>query len=187
MSKIKKSLILYQTMTGNTEKVAFRFKQVFEKKGWGCDIIKVGKDMDVDNLPFDFQDYDFLCAGSGVYAALPGKELVDIIFKTTHRTRRAGKIVHVHQKIKPGPKKGVVFVTYAGTHLGPKEAEPALSLLDLNIEHLRFRCVGRFSCPGSLGKRPTPGQWFGDITGRPNKRDLVKAEIFLEEILEEPY
>ena len=84
MSKIQKSLILYQTMTGNTEKVVLRFKKVFEKKGWKCDIFKVDKDTDVDNLPFDFKDYDFLCAGSGVYAALPGKELVDVMFKTTH-------------------------------------------------------------------------------------------------------
>ena len=174
-------------MTGNTEKVALRFKNVFEQKGWESDIVKVDKDMDVNNLPFDFQDYDFLCVGTGVYAALPGKELVDIIFKTTHQTRRAGKIVRVHRKITPGPKRGVVFVTYAGTHLGPKEAEPALSLLDLNIEHLRFKCIGRFSCPGKIGKRPTPGQWFGDISGRPNERDLQKAEIFLAEKLEEPY
>lgn len=186
MTKINKSLILYQTVTGNTRLVAERFKEVFEKKGWDCDMFKVEKDLDVDNLPFDFYAYDFLCAGSGVYAALPGKEITDIMFKTTHQTRRAGKIVRVHRKITPGPKKGIVFVTYAGTHLGPKEAEPALSLLELNIEHLKFRCVGRFSCPGHVGKRRTPGQWFGDITGRPNQRDLKKAEIFLEEILEEP-
>jgi len=186
MSKIQKTLILYQTMTGNTEKVVMRFKKVFEKKGWKCDIFKVDKDTDIDNLPFDFKDYDFLCAGSGVYAALPGKELTDVMFKTTHRPRRAGKIVRVHRKITPGPKTGIVFVTYAGTHLGPKEAEPSLSLLELNIEHLRFKCIGRFSCPGNIGKRATPGYWHGDIRGRPSKRDLLKAEIFLEEKLEEP-
>ena len=39
----KKSLIIYASVTGNTEKVANRFKQVFEKKGekipmgWGID------------------------------------------------------------------------------------------------------------------------------------------------------
>ena len=186
MLKKQKGLILYQTMTGNTEKVAFRFKKVFEKKGWECDIFKVDKSMDVDNLPFDFQDYDFLCAGSGVYAALPGQELVDIMFQTTHRTRRAGKIVRVHRKLTRGPKKGVVFATYAGVHFGPMEADPALSLLGLNMEHLRFECIGKFSCPGSMGKRVTPGYWHGDLRGRPNQRDFLKAEIFMEEILEEP-
>jgi flavorubredoxin len=187
MPKTKKALIIYQTMTGNTEKVALRFKKVFEKKGWKCDVFKIDKNIDVDKLPFDFNAYDFLCAGSGIYAGLPGREITDIMFKTTHRSRREGKIVRVHRKITVGPKKGVVFVTYAGTHLGPKEAEPSLSLLDLNIEHLRFKCVGRFACPGAIGKRPTPGYWHGDIRGRPSERDLTKAEIFLEEMLEEPW
>jgi flavodoxin len=187
MIKTKKSLIIYQTMTGNTEKVAMRFKQVFINKGWQCDVFKIDRNIDIDNPPFNFKDYDFICAGSGVYSALPGKEITDVMYKYTHQTKRDGKIVRVHRKITPGPKTGVVFVTYAGTHLGPKEAEPALSLLELNIEHLRFKCIGRFSCPGGIGKRSTPGQWFGDIRGRPNERDLQKAEIFIAEILEEPY
>ena len=184
--KTKKGLIIYQSMSGNTEKVALKFKQVFENKGWKCDVFKIDKNIDVDNLPFDFQDYDFLCAGSGVYAALPGKEVVDVMYKTTHRTKKDGKIVRLHRKITVGPKKGVVFVTFAGTHIGPKEADPSLSLLELNIEHLRFKCVGRFACPGKIGKKATPGYWYGDIRGRPSERDLLKAEIFLEEILEEP-
>ena len=181
----KKGLILYQSMTGNTEKVALRFKKAFEKKGWECDMFKVDKNMDVNNLPFNFEEYDFMCVGSGVYKALPGQEIVNILFNYTHQTKRAGKIIRVHRKITPGPKTGIVFVTYAGTHLGPKEAEPALSLLELNIEHLRFKCIGRFCCPGGVGKRRTPGQWFGDISGRPNERDLQKAEIFMEEKIEE--
>lgn len=184
--KKKKGLILYQTMLGNTEKVARAFEKAFINKGWDCDVFKIDKDITVDNMPFSYDDYDFLCAGSGVYAALPGKEITDLMFKYTHQTKRDGKIVRVHRRINPGPRKGVVFVTYAGTHLGYKEAEPALALLDLNIEHLKFKCIGRFSCPGAVSKKPTPGQWFGDITGRPNQRDLTKAQIFMEEKLEEP-
>ncbi len=187
MKRTKKCLIIYQTMTGNTEKVAIRFEKVFRTKGWQCDVFKIDKNMDIDNPPFNFEAYDFICAGSGVYSALPGKEITDLIFRFTHQTRRGGKIVRVQRRISPGPKTGVVFVTYAGSHLGPKEAEPALSLLELNIEHLRFKCIGRFSCPGGMGKRSTPGYWFGDISQRPNERDLKKAEIFMEEILEEPH
>jgi len=93
----------------------------------------------------------------------------------------------VHRKITPGPKRGVVFVTYSGEHLDPREVEPALSLLELNIEQLRFKCIGRFSYPGGSGNHYTPGTWFGDIRGRPIERDLLKAEIFMEEIMEEPY
>jgi flavodoxin len=186
MAKIKKCLIIYQTITGNTEKIAMKFAEVFKNKGWQCDVFRIDKSIDLASPPFKFSGYDFICAGSGVYSALPGKEITDLMYTYTHQPKRDGKIVRVHRMIIPGPKSGIVFVTYGGTHLGPKEAEPALSLLELNIEHLRFKCIGRFSCPGGIGTRPTPGQWFGNTRGRPNERDLRKAEIFMEEILEEP-
>jgi flavodoxin len=184
MPKTKKSLILYQSTTGNTEKIALSFKKVFEKRGWDCEMFKVDKKTDTKKPPFDFQDYDFLCAGSGVYKHLPPQEIVDIMFFVTHPPREAGheatppgrstKVT----KIVPGPKPGIVFATFSGLHLGPKEAEPALSLLELEMEHLKFKCVGKFSCRGKFGQ-------IQHLINRPSERDLHKAEIFLEEILEE--
>jgi hypothetical protein len=79
----------------------------------------------------------------------------------------------------------VVFATYAGNEFGPKEAEPSLMLLELEIEHLGFDCIGRFCCPGKSGNSPTPMAYHGDIRDRPNERDLIKAEMFIEEKLEE--
>lgn len=167
----KRSLILYQSRTGNTEKVAMRFKKVFEKMGWDCTLFKVGKDTDVVNPPIDYDEYDFLCAGSGVFKQLPPTEIVGIMFNVTHPMKEVGSSpdkVHVEGRIVPGPKNGIVFATYNGGHLGPKEAEPALSLLELEIEHLRFKCIGRFSCPGKMGGFGGGGdavgraaQWFG--------------------------
>jgi len=249
----KKSLILYQSRTGNTEKVALRFKKVFDKMGWDCTLFKVTKDTDVVNPPIDYNEYDFLCAGSGVFKQLPPTEIVDIMFNVTHPMKEVGSSpdkVHVQGRIVPGPKNGIVFVTYDGGHLGPKEAEPALSLLELEIEHFKFKCIGKFSCPGTMGGRGGDpmgniAQWFGwtdevaqekirrfrenpeaaefasfsledrqrleravnppkgqqqppremrrfrswhyNTKGRPNDRDLQKAEIFLEEILEDYY
>jgi len=247
----KKSLILYQSRTGNTEKVALRFKKVFEKKGWDCTLFKVGKDTDVVNPPIEYNDYDFLCAGSGIFKQLPPTEIIDIMFNVTHPMEFVGSkpgLVHVQGRIVPGPKNGIVFVTYNGDHLGPKEAEPALSLLELEIEHLKFKCIGKFACPGKMrfGGGDVTGriaQWFGwteetarerirlykenpeapefasftkeerqqmeraitpsqgprgmpprttrswhlGVENRPNERDLQKAEIFLEEILEDYY
>ncbi len=247
----KKSLILYQSKTGNTEKVALRFKKIFDKKGWDCSLFKVGKDTDVVNPPFEYDDYDFLCVGSGVFKQLPPSEIVDIMFNVTHpmpfKGSKPGR-VHVQGMIIPGPKNGVVFVTYNGGHLGPKEAEPALSLLEVEMEHLRFKCIGKFSCPGKMnfggggdavgrvaqwfgwtkevarekiqrynanpdtpefasftiedrqqmdrgkttaqmpqGGPPPARSWHWDLDNRPNERDLEKAEIFLEEILEDYY
>ncbi len=180
----RKCLIIYYSETGNTEKVALRFKDTFERNGWECDIFKIGKETDFGNLPYEYKDYAFLCVGSPVHDSLPPQEIIDAIRR---EPKDVGKTKMLHRKIVPGPKKGIVFVTYAGLHLGPKEAEPALKLLELEMEHQRFKGVGSFCCPGKIFDRvqATPGWYHGDIRGRPSERDLKKAEIFIEEIIEE--
>ena len=63
----KKCLVTYSSYTGNTEKVAKRFKETFENRGWQCDIFKVRKNADdILRPPFDIRGYDFLCIGSGL-------------------------------------------------------------------------------------------------------------------------
>jgi hypothetical protein len=208
----KRSLILYSSWTGNTEKVAIRFKKVFEEKGWTCDAFKIDKKTDIANPPFDYGDYDFLCAGSPVIIGQPTEEMIAILTKTPYSPhqfqptrediareaalrkdpdympqppRRPPKDHKPVGKIVPGPKKGVAFVSYGGVHLGPKEAASALAALENEIEHLRFECIGSFACPGKHGNQPTPDWYHGDMRGRPSERDLVKAEIFLAEKLEE--
>jgi hypothetical protein len=193
----KKSLILYQSITGNTEKVALRVKKVFEKMGWECDIFKVDKNTDVNYFPFDLKNYDFLCIGSGIYKHTCGAEIVDITLSAgLHPGKRTEASFKPDEhtlhnrivRIVPGPKAGIVFVTYGGSHLGPMEAEPALATLALQMEHLKFDCIGEFSCPGKQadwGDQPTPGFWHGDISHRPSERDLLKAGIFMEEKIEE--
>jgi hypothetical protein len=39
----KKCLIAYSSLTGNTEKVALRFKETFENKGWQSDLLSSQK------------------------------------------------------------------------------------------------------------------------------------------------
>jgi hypothetical protein len=92
-----------------------------------------------------------------------------------------------HRKIilGPGSPKAVVFITYGGYEFGPKEANPALELLELEIEHIGFQCIGRFRCPGKFLDDPMPGTFHGDIRDRPNEKDLLKAEMFIEEKLDE--
>jgi hypothetical protein len=183
----RKSLILYASKTGNTEKIALRFKKAFEKKGWQCDIFKIDKNTDTKNQPVDFNNYDFLCVGSPVYGAQPWKEIMnfmDVNPLNPHHVGKDGR--RSYKKVVLGPKKGIVFVTYAGPHLGPKEAAPALISLEVEMEHLKFECIGSFACPGVNREIDVGNEgWHGDISGRPNERDLLKAEIFMEEKIEE--
>jgi len=208
----KKSLIMYTSWTGNTEKVANRFKKVFEKYGWKCDMFKVDHHTDVKNPPFELMDYDLLCVGSPVVHKKPIEELISIMAGAPLPPSEGGpkaafmgmKMENIPEKYRfskkmmarqkdmpmgkivfgPGSKKGIVFATYAGGHLGPAEVEPALALMALEMEHMPVKCIGKFSCPGKHGENPMPGQWYKDLPSRPNERDLLKAEIFMEEMLE---
>ena len=178
----QKCLIVYGSRTGNTEKVALVFKTVFERNGWECDVFKITEDTDITKLPYNYEDYDFMCVGSPVHSGLPLQEVVDAVRKAPPEE---GKMGIPHEKIVPGPKKGVVFATYAGAHLGPKEAEPALKWLEVEMEHHKFQCSGSFCCPGKFVEEATPTWWHGDIRDRPNEKDLLKAELFIEDRLEE--
>ena len=245
----RRGLILYASITGNTEKVAMRFKAVFGENGWECDTLKITKHTDIDNLPFRLDDYDLLCAGSPVWSGIPPKEILDDHYGVLWCTRlfREGRMPPITEGY--GPKKGVAFVTYGGTRWGPPEAIPSLDVLTLRMEDARIRCIGKFACAGghtgghghSLDKLSSlkgwsiedtgilvyryiqnpehpdfaelseedrklvaetaaerakelagpnldrSHSWHWDIANRPNERDLRKAEIFLEEILDDYY
>lgn len=203
----KKSLIMYASWTGNTEKVALRFKKAFEKNGWECDMFRVDHKTDIKNPPFDYNNYDFLCVGSPVVNKKPVQEVIGVLDKggSAMKTSAGGpegsrakelyeKALEHYRKLGglgplektaygPEDKKGVVFVTYGGEHLvPPKEAEPALSYMECVMEHHGFQCVGRFCCPGKHGD--IVSAWFKDLPERPHERDLLKAEIFMEETIE---
>jgi hypothetical protein len=207
-----KCLITYTSFTGNTEKVALRFKETFEKQGWQCDMFKVRKQADdILRPPFDIRQYDFLCAGSGLRAHLPYNEILNMLrgFRTEMDPRitlrnRDETIPYIteavpeipphkkdpsnsHKKIILGPNapRAVVFITYAGYEFGPKEADPAVQILALELEHIGYQFIGKFCCPGKYLDKPTPKTFHGDIRDRPNEKDLLKAQYFIEDKLEE--
>ena len=202
-------LITYSSITGNTEKVALRFREAFEKKGWQCDVFKVRKNADhILRPPINIRSYDFVCAGSGLRAHLPYNEILNMLrgFRTGMDPRialrfRDETIPYItepipenikdpriaHRKIVLGPDspKAVVFITCGGYEFGPKEADPTLELLALELEHIGFQCIGRFCCPGKFIDDPMPRTFHGDIRDRPDEKDLIKAQMFIEEKLEE--
>lgn len=185
----KRVLFLYASRTGNTEKIANRMKDTFTKYGWECDSLKIGDNTDIDREQPDVKKYDFLCVGSYVDKSLPSEKLHEFLRHNPinpHAPSKTGKGSRSHRKIAVGPKMGIVFVTYGGAHQGPKEALPALALLESELEHLRHICIGKYSCPGKqkMFNRPTPGMWHPDEYQRPNEKDLLRAELFIEEMLE---
>jgi hypothetical protein len=92
-----------------------------------------------------------------------------------------------HKKIilSSDAPRSIVFITYAGYEFGSKEAEPAVQLLALELEHIGYQFIGKFCCPGMYLNNPTPKTFHGDIRERPNEKDLLKAQYFIEDKLEE--
>lgn len=245
----KKSLILYASWGGNTEKIALTFKKVFDEFGWQCDVLKVTKNTDVHHPPYYIDDYDIVCLGSLIVNGIPVKEIFDdhlgiAMPQNLFRNPKEG-FGEISETWRS--KKGIVFATYGGTRWGPPEAIPTLDILELRLQDMRIKCIGKFACAGGskrghghsldrladlkgwtieesswIAKRyeenpnypefadyspedrkllddtiaarkkelPVPNrphQWHWDIHNRPNERDLLKARIFLEEILEDFY
>jgi hypothetical protein len=216
----KRSLVIYASRSGNTAKVAERFKSTFEKHGWQCDMYKIETDVDPMNLPFDIMNYDLVCAGSGIHSHRPYEELVTVI-RTPFYGMDARSILYPDARLLLGikddekwkqivppavppkttmkiggggmhgkivmpynPKKAVVFTTYAGFEFGPEETQPALDYLALEIKHLKIETIGKFCCPARMGTMSVPSAWHDDIEHRPTERDLLRAELFMEEMIE---
>jgi hypothetical protein len=219
---------MYFTLTGNTTKVANRFKEVFEKRGWECDVLKVGIKTDVTQSPsvLDYSKYDLFCFGSGNYKSRAGEHVIDMMrFNPAdiHYNPNMGEAGpgldpsgvspqymsgvgpgsdkerpmtpppdksgsprpsgHRRLPVTPEWKKGIVFVTFAGGEFGWIEAIPALEQLSLEMRHMKIECIDKFSCPGRFGPE-NPNGYFKDLHTRPNEKDLMSAEIFMERVLD---
>ena len=75
MAKQRRALILYATMTKNTEKIADWFQESFEEYRWEVTKIRLKNTMDIDEIQplVYFDDYDVICLGSPIVAGYPLK------------------------------------------------------------------------------------------------------------------
>jgi len=171
---MKNNLIVYASLTGNTEKVAKEMGKNFERYGWTNHLKKLPENYDTKNPDFSFNDYDFVCVGSPIISELPLPHIRTVTYGDPGP-----------EKISPGPKCGLVFCTYGGIHLGPKEAEPALKLLEVELMHQRFLVIGSLAIPGKMGNKHNPGWYFPDLPDRPNEGDLNNVALFVDDIMNE--
>jgi hypothetical protein len=204
----KRSLIMYASRTNNTTKVAEHFKSTLERNGWQCDTFRISQDGGPTAFPYIIKDYDLVCAGSGINLHTPYAELIAAIRtprygydplkvvpqmpgaqpagKETSKMPAGGISPPAHGKIIFGPdsKKCISFVTYGGLEFGPWEAQPALDWINVEMAHLNIQPIGTFCCPGRFLPYDVPNGYYNDLTTRPNEKDLMRAELFMEQILE---
>jgi hypothetical protein len=166
-----KSLILYDSIGGNTEKVAKRIYDTLKGATNEIDFMKVTTDLDTD-----FFEYDLIFLGSPVINWLPTKRMMDIIKKKQQFYNKQGKI-KPSCPLRPG-KYGICFCTYAGPHTGINEALPMTMWLRSFLEHLGYMVLHQWHIVGQFHKETdlnTQGR-LGNILGRPNDQDLLDVE-----------
>ena len=177
---MRKAIILYSSITGNTEQIAQKFYDVFKAYNFDVQLEKVHPSRDWVKEPVYFDDCDILCIGSPVIAALPYKELSSVI-------GWSGKHVEFFKGARPDPsnpprlKLGVAFATFGGTVAGPREC---IATLELEKEYLQlygFTPVAQFACPGKqLRHGPV------DELNEKLKIDIDDAQALLQRYKEDP-
>jgi hypothetical protein len=166
-----KSLILYDSIGGNTEKVAKRIYDTLKGATNEIDFMKFSSDIDVD-----FFEYDLIFLGSPVIDWLPTKRMMKFVKNKLQYYSEQGKI-------KPSSplgfkKYGICFCTYAGPHIGKNEALPMTMWLRSFLEHLGYAIIDQWHVVGQFHKETdmnTKGR-LGNILGRPNDKDLLDIE-----------
>lgn len=175
-----KILNLYYSQTGNTEKIAQKIDDTLKTLVQDVDTLQAKKGLSIDILK-----YDFIFVGSGVYQWLPGKPLLDILRGHRQKYSDAGKIKSCAPKLPN--KKVVIYCTYAGIHTGINEAVPAVKFTGQLFDHLGFTILDEWYFIGDfktddMEKFNTGGR-LGDITGKPDARDLKEVEERVKSII----
>ena len=173
-----KALVMYDSIGGNTEKVAARIDCALRDAGVESEFVKVEPD-----TALDFYDYDLVFLGSPVIAWLPTKKLMGFVEKKLDEYRKAGEILPA-APFRPG-KYAICFCTYGGPHMGAREAVPMTKWLGAFFEHIGYMVLDEWHVVGEFHDNEqmnTSGR-LGDIRGRPNEHDLRDVENRVKGIL----
>jgi hypothetical protein len=164
-----KSITLYWTKNGNTEKVARRIHQTLQSAGMDDSLLRLRQDVEVE-----YRDYNLVFLGAPVYENLPPKPVIE--FLRRHR-KRGVEILPAAPEL---PGIGAVpFCTYGGGHTGASEAAPMLKYIGQFFEHEGIRVIDEIAVVGAFPEAEEAynrGGRLGDISERPSDDDLRRVE-----------
>ena len=186
-----KTLVLFDSMGGNTQKVADRIHRIAKSTGFKSTILKLEEDSDLD-----FYDYDLVFLGSPVIEWLPTKKMMDFLKKKLKDHRLNGDIPSAAVSLKPG-KYAVCFSTNCGAHIGVDEASPMTEWVASFFGHIGYQVLDKIHVPGEMRNFGQGSDWmndevfeslntqgkYGDIKGRPNEEDLAELEVSIKKLL----
>ena len=170
-TKMKKALVVFQSITGNTEKVAKSIHSGLTEGGFESTMKTVQ-----DAAHEDFFSYDLVCFGAPSYNWHVPKQAGDFLKEKFSQYLKSGLVVPNAPKL-PG-KSCLVFCTYSGPHTGIREAIPVGKYIGQLFEHLGFTVVDEWYILSEyIGSEElsTKGR-MGDVRGLPNEKDLVRLK-----------
>ncbi|MCP3923229.1 MAG: flavodoxin [Desulfobacterales bacterium] len=172
-----KSLILYDSLGGNTVKVADTIERSL-LKSMSCQMIKVEKELSIDLF-----EYDLIFMGSPVIDWLPTNTLMSFVKRKMKEYNSMG-LIKPSSPIIPG-KFGISFGTFAGPHIGENEASPMTMWLNSFLQHLGYTTLDQWLVVGKHNKNPEINKngRLGNIEDRPNEADLLYIENKVNGIL----
>ncbi|MCD6415611.1 MAG: hypothetical protein J7M08_02800 [Planctomycetes bacterium] len=165
MNNDAKAIVLYYSVSGNTQKVARSIFSTVSEFIESSELVEIKPGLDLPYL-----DYNLIFLGTPVYHFLPPKPA--IAFLESSFGALGGVVPATPEKPDCA---AVVFCTYAGGHTGSREAVPCLTYIGQHFEHAGIRVVDHWAVVGAY---PPAGEDYnkrgrlGDIAGRPNESDL---------------
>jgi multimeric flavodoxin WrbA len=168
---IMKALIVYQSITGNTAKVAGSIHQGLQDGGAESKLLTVQEAVEED-----FFSYDLVCFGAPSYNWNIPKQADDYLKTKFRQYMSEGKILPGAPKL-PG-KNALVFCTYSGPHTGIREAVPAGLYIGQFFEHFGFSVLDEWYILSEfVGNEVynTTGR-MGNILGLPDERELQRIK-----------
>lgn len=166
-----KTLIIYYSITGNTEKVALAIQEGAKKAGLEPTLLKVS-----EASKAELYEYDLVCIGTPVIHGLPPHPVMKFILEKGSEYRKRFDVRTNTRKI-PG-KNALVFVTFSGPHIGVEEAIPTGKYVRQSLHHMGFDVKDEWYVVGEFHgwKDGSTRGRMGDIRGRPNAKDLARIE-----------
>ncbi|MGC4019940.1 MAG: flavodoxin domain-containing protein [Muricomes sp.] len=166
---MKKALVIYQSITGNTEKVAKSICQGLHDGGVQvvCRTINEG-------VEENFYDYDLVCFGAPSYNWHVTKPAEEYLKSKFQQYKKENRILPGAPEI-PG-KHALVFCTYSGPHTGIREAVPTGLYIGQFFEHFGFHVEDKWYVLSEfVGSEEfnTLGR-MGNIKGLPDERELER-------------
>lgn len=178
-----KALIVYTSLTNNTHQVAETLAGVFRAFHIEPTLARLKPKYKGGPIEEYYpEDYDFLCLGSPIIAALPYLNFNACVGdQEDHKQRNL--VLRRRSPISQPDKKryGIAFTTYGGTFSGPRECLATLSILKAYLRTYGHVPVGEFACCGRELRHNSV-----DTLGDKLKMNIPDAQAMMSRFRENP-